>query len=147
MSHATTFAEIKRILREAKPITDDVLLEVAKLAIGETLGERVDELDNPIGWDSKLGDDLMLDSLDMVELVMFLEECFAVEIPDEDAVDIITVGNALEVIKRNKKNAPSKRKKVNKKAKIAKNVQEQIDAKARAQKKLDDELEEALDEN
>tara|TARA_B100000287_G_scaffold183639_1_gene173671 strand:+ start:1221 stop:1664 length:444 start_codon:yes stop_codon:yes gene_type:complete len=147
MSHATTFAEIKRILREAKPITDDVLLEVAKLAIGETLGERVDELDNPIGWDSKLGDDLMLDSLDMVELVMFLEECFAVEIPDEDAVDIITVGNALEVIKRNKKNAPSKRKKVNKKAKIAKNVQEQIDAKAKAQKELDDELEKALDEN
>jgi len=147
MSHATTFAEIKRILREAKPITDDVLLEVAKLAIGETLGEREDELDNPIGWDSKLGDDLMLDSLDMVELVMFLEECFAVEIPDEDAVDIITVGNALEVIKRNKKNAPSKRKKVNKKAKIAKNVQEQIDAKARAQKELDDELEKALDEN
>ncbi len=146
MSHATTFAEIKRILREAKPITDDVLLEVAKLAIGETLGERVDELDNPIGWDSKLGDDLMLDSLDMVELVMFLEECFAVEIPDEDAVDIITVGNALEVIKRNKKNAPSKRKKVNKKAKIAKNVQEQIDAKAKAQKELDDELEKALDE-
>ena len=147
MSHATTFAEIKRILREAKPITDDVLLEVAKLAIGETLGERVDELDNPIGWDSKLGDDLMLDSLDMVELVMFLEECFAVEIPDEDAVDIITVGNALEVIKRNKKNAPSKRKKVNKKAKIAKNVQEQIDAKSKAQKELDDELEKALDEN
>jgi acyl carrier protein len=147
MSHATTFAEIKRILREAKPITDDVLLEVAKLAIGETLGEREDELDSPIGWDSKLGDDLMLDSLDMVELVMFLEECFAVEIPDEDAVDIITVGNALEVIKRNKKNAPSKRKKVNKKAKIAKNVQEQIDAKARAQKELDDELEKALDEN
>ena len=147
MSHATTFAEIKRILREAKPITDDVLLEVAKLAIGETLGERVDELDNPIGWDSKLGDDLMLDSLDMVELVMFLEECFAVEIPDEDAVDIITVGNALEVIKRNKKNATSKRKKVNKKAKIAKNVQEQIDAKAKAQKELDDELEKALDEN
>ena len=88
----------------------------------------------------------MLDSLDMVELVMFLEECFAVEIPDEDAVDIITVGNALEVIKRNKKNAPSKRKKVNKKAKIAKNVQEQIDAKAKAQKELDDELEKALDE-
>ena len=83
----------------------------------------------------------------MVELVMFLEECFAVEIPDEDAVDIITVGNALEVIKRNKKNAPSKRKKVNKKAKIAKNVQEQIDAKAKAQKELDDELEKALDEN
>ena len=72
MSHATTFAEIKRILREAKPITDDVLLEVAKLAIGETLGERVDELDNPIGWDSKLGDDLMLDSLDMVEFVFFM---------------------------------------------------------------------------
>ena len=78
MSHSATFYKIKDILRSApKPVTDDVLLEVASLAIAETLGERASE---PVKWDSKINDDLGLDSLDTVELVMFLEECFSVEI-------------------------------------------------------------------
>ena len=55
----------------------------------------------------------MLDSLDMVELVMFLEECFGVEIPDEMAMDIVTVGDAIEKIKEAKKSKGKKRKKVN----------------------------------
>ena len=40
----------------------------------------------------------MLDSLAMVELVMFLEECFGIEIPDEEAGHIVTVGDAIETI-------------------------------------------------
>ena len=84
-------------------------LKVAKLAILETLGEeRAAEVE--VTWDSKLGDDLMLDSLDMVELVMFLEECFGVEIPDEMAMDIVTVGDAIEKIKEAKKSKGKKRK-------------------------------------
>ena len=80
MSHSATFYKIKDILRAApKPVTDEVLLEVASLAIAETLGDRNVE---PVKWDSKIMDDLMLDSLDMVELVMFLEECSSVEIRD-----------------------------------------------------------------
>ena len=105
MSHSATFYKIKDILRAApKPVTDEVLLEVASLAIAETLGERVEELDTEIKWDSHIQNDLMLDSLDMVELVMFLEECFAVEIPDEEAGHIVTVGDAIEVIKKCKAN-------------------------------------------
>jgi acyl carrier protein len=49
-------------------------------------------------------DDLGADSLDQVELVMALEEEFGVEIPDEDAEKISTVGSAIDYI-----NAKSKK--------------------------------------
>jgi acyl carrier protein len=43
-------------------------------------------------------EDLGADSLDVVELVMALEEEFDVEIPDEDAEKIITVGEAVKYL-------------------------------------------------
>jgi len=43
-------------------------------------------------------DDLGADSLDVVELVMGLEEEFDIEIPDEDAEKIATVGDAIAYI-------------------------------------------------
>ena len=43
-------------------------------------------------------DDLGADSLDTVELVMALEEEFDLEIPDEDAEKITTVGQAIEYV-------------------------------------------------
>ena len=43
--------------------------------------------------------DLDADSLDLVEFVMALEEEFGIEIPDEDAEKILTVGKALDYIK------------------------------------------------
>ena len=46
-------------------------------------------------------DDLGADSLDIVELVMDLEEEFDLEIPDEDAEKIATVGDAVNYIKEN----------------------------------------------
>ncbi|KPL19509.1 MAG: acyl carrier protein [candidate division Zixibacteria bacterium SM23_81] len=46
-------------------------------------------------------DDLGADSLDTVELVMALEEKFSIEIPDEDAEKITTVGDAIEYLKKN----------------------------------------------
>jgi acyl carrier protein len=44
-------------------------------------------------------DDLGADSLDLVELVMALEDEYGIEIPDEDAEKIVTVGDALKYIK------------------------------------------------
>ena len=44
-------------------------------------------------------EDLGADSLDTVELVMALEEEFGLEIPDEEAEKIRTVGNAIDYIK------------------------------------------------
>ena len=46
-------------------------------------------------------DDLGADSLDTVELVMAFEEEFDLEIPDEDAEKITTVGDAIQYIKEN----------------------------------------------
>ena len=48
---------------------------------------------------SQFVQDLGADSLDTVELVMALEEEFDVEIPDEDAEKIKTVGEAVTYIK------------------------------------------------
>jgi acyl carrier protein len=44
-------------------------------------------------------DDLGADSLDIVEMIMELEEEFGIEIPDEDAEKITTVGEAIEYIR------------------------------------------------
>lgn len=49
---------------------------------------------------AKFVDDLGADSLDTVELVMALEEEFGLEIPDEDAEKIGSVGDAIEYIKQ-----------------------------------------------
>ena len=63
---------------------------VQQLSVGE---EQVSE-------NASFADDLGADSLDVVELVMALEEEFGVEIPDEDAEKITTVGQAVEYIEK-----------------------------------------------
>ena len=108
MSYNHTYAQIKDILKSNPKISKDMMLKVAELAILETMAEELPE-GTKITWDSKLGDDLMLDSLSMVELVMFLEECFGIEIPDEEAGNIVTVGDACGVIKKCKANKGKKR--------------------------------------
>ncbi len=109
MSYNKTYSEVKALLKDSKRISKATMLKIARLAIKETLGDKVDA--NDIEWDSKFID-LEADSLDMVELVMFLEECFGIEIPDEEAGNIVTVGDAIETIKKCKANK-GKKKKVN----------------------------------
>jgi acyl carrier protein len=44
-------------------------------------------------------DDLGADSLDTVDIIMEFEEAFSIEIPDDDAAKIVTVGDAIHHIK------------------------------------------------
>ena len=60
---------------------------------------NIDE--NDITEDTSFKDDLGLDSLDLFELAMAMEEDFGVEIPQEDLESIVTVGDAVEYIKEN----------------------------------------------
>ncbi|MFL2886016.1 MAG: acyl carrier protein [Candidatus Pelagibacterales bacterium] len=66
--------------------------EKVKSIIAEHLG--IDDIEK-ITNDAKFIDDLGADSLDTVELVMAFEEAFDVEIPDEKAEKILTVGDAI----------------------------------------------------
>jgi acyl carrier protein len=52
---------------------------------------------------AKFIDDLGADSLDQVELVMALEDTFGIEIPDEDAEKLVTVGDAITYLKEHVK--------------------------------------------
>ena len=48
--------------------------------------------------EAKFIDDLGADSLDTVELIMQFEEEFGIEIPDEDAEGLLSVGEAVDYI-------------------------------------------------
>lgn len=68
--------------------------EKIKKIIVDQLG--VDE--SEVTMEASFVDDLGADSLDTVELVMALEEEFGIEISDDDAEKIITVGDAIKYI-------------------------------------------------
>jgi len=70
------------------------IVDKVKDIIIEQLG--VEEAE--VKMESSFVDDLGADSLDIVELVMALEEEFDLEIPDEDAEKIRTVGDAVKYI-------------------------------------------------
>jgi acyl carrier protein len=72
---------------------EDILAKLKPL-IAEQLG--VDEAD--VKEDASFTEDLNADSLDLVELIMSLEEQFKLQISDEDAEKITTVGEAVDYI-------------------------------------------------
>ena len=65
-----------------------------KALIAEQLGVKPEE----VTPEASFIDDLGADSLDTVELIMALEEEFSVEIPDEDAEKMTTVGDAIKYV-------------------------------------------------
>lgn len=69
--------------------------EKVRDVIVDQLGVDADE----VTMEASFVEDLGADSLDVVELIMGLETEFDIEIPDEDAEKIGTVGDAVEYIK------------------------------------------------
>ena len=76
----------------------DVAERVKKIVV-EHLGVDADK----VKAEASFIDDLGADSLDTVELVMAFEEEFGVEIPDDEAEKIRTVGNAIAYLKEHVK--------------------------------------------
>lgn len=73
------------------------ILEKVKAVVVDQLNVEEEEVVD----DASFIDDLGADSLGIVELVMALEEEFGVSIPDEDAENIKTVGDAVSYIQAN----------------------------------------------
>lgn len=60
--------------------------------------DRLDADESKVKMESTFKDDLGADSLDVVELIMELEDEFDLEISDEDAEKIVTVGDVVTYI-------------------------------------------------
>ncbi len=75
-------------------MSQEAILEKVRSIVAEQLSVEKGE----IKADSNFQNDLGADSLDTVELVMALEEAFDIEIPDEAAEGIATVGDAIKYI-------------------------------------------------
>ena len=67
--------------------------------VAEIIVEQLGISRNEVVVEASFIDDLGADSLDIVELVMAMEEEFNVEIPDEDAEKIQTIGAAIAYLK------------------------------------------------
>lgn len=73
-------------------------MEVSQDKIRQIIADQLGVKKEEVTDGAKFVDDLGADSLDTVELVMALEEEFGIEIPDEDAEKLATVGDALRYI-------------------------------------------------
>jgi acyl carrier protein len=74
---------------------EDIFSKVKKIVV-----EQLEVDEDKVTIESSFANDLQADSLDTVELVMALEEEFDIEIPDEEAELIDTVGKAVENISK-----------------------------------------------
>lgn len=74
-------------------MSGDVLERVKKVTV-----EKLSVKEEEIALESSFTEDLGADSLDVVELVMALEDEFAIEIPDDEVNSIKTVGDAVDYI-------------------------------------------------
>ena len=66
--------------------------------IKEIIIDKLGIEDSKVSLEAKFIDDLGADSLDTVELIMQFEEEFGIEIPDEEAENLLSVGQAVDYI-------------------------------------------------
>ena len=86
----------KNVLDDEEVNMSDVVDRVKKIVV-----EHLSVEEGSISDSSSFIDDLGADSLDTVELVMAFEEEFGIEIPDDAAETIQTVGDAVKFIEEN----------------------------------------------
>lgn len=77
-------------------MADSIEARVKEIIVNE-LGVEAEKVTD----DASFVEDLGADSLDTVELVMAFEEEFGIDIPDEDAEQMRTVGEAISYLKKN----------------------------------------------
>ena len=87
---------LSRALAPRAAITMDEVEDKVKSIIAEQLGVEA----SSVTPDASFTEDLGADSLDAVELIMAIEEAFDIEIPDEDAEKLETVGNAIDYLNK-----------------------------------------------
>lgn len=69
--------------------------------VQEIIVEQLDVAEEDVTMEASFRDDLEADSLDVVELIMELEEEYDIEIADEEAENITTVGEVVQYIENN----------------------------------------------
>jgi acyl carrier protein len=80
-------------------LTEEEITTQARQIVADNLG--VDE--KTVTLDSRFVEDLGADSLDLVELMMGFEEGFGGEVEDDEAESVLTLHDAIELIKKKKK--------------------------------------------
>jgi acyl carrier protein len=73
--------------------------------VKELVAQQLGVNEEQVTDEASFKDDLGADSLDIVELVMAFEEEFNIDIPDEDAEKVTTVGHAVSYIEAKQGNA------------------------------------------
>jgi len=68
--------------------------------VKEMIVEQLGVSESEVVPEAKFIDDLGADSLDIVELIMALEDVYGIEIPDEDAEKMETVGDSIKYIEQ-----------------------------------------------
>ena len=68
--------------------------------VKEIIIDKLGAEDSKITLETKFIEDLGADSLDTVELIMQFEEEFSIEIPDEEAETLLSVGQAVDYISK-----------------------------------------------
>jgi acyl carrier protein len=67
-------------------------------AVRAALAEALELPEEDIDEDSRFKEDLEADSLDLVELLLEMEKRYAFKVDDEEAAEILTVGDAVDLI-------------------------------------------------
>lgn len=69
--------------------------------VKKIIAEQLSVSEDAVTLDASLTDDLGADSLDMVELIMAFSDEFEIDIPDEAAENVVTVGDVIDYLKNN----------------------------------------------